>query len=646
MTVDDALDMPSVGGARMSPDGNSVLYSKSELNWKENKRDTKWYLVPAGGSPGDAFQFIGKAGGSSFQFSPDGEYLSLKRNVDGKSQIFWMRTAGGEAVQLTKHAIGVGNYKWTADGQKIFFVAPVAKSEADKKKHDQDDAIFIDEAPNGQRQGQWNQLWVFDVKTKKARVLTGENLIVSSFDPSPDGTRVAYTARSEARRNQQNRTEIYVLGVTDGVRTRLTENNAPEGNVLWAPDNGSILYSANDDQEWELRNSKLWTLDPDSREQRMLSAEFEGNVRGAVWTPDSTQILFVGQQGTDSNLYRLNVSSGQIEKLTELTGSVGGASFSKDRTKVVYSFSDFDTPGELFVASVSNFLPRQVTAVHAGFAERYHLASMRVIRWQSYDGLEIEGLLHLPASYREGARIPLILNIHGGPAGVFGNSFRASYHIYAGLGYASLSPNVRGSSGYTDQLLRGNMRDIGNGDYEDLMSGVDQVIDMGIADREHLGVRGWSYGGILGGFTITKTDRFKAASIGAGVYDWASEYGPGFNHDVRLWYIGGTPWENPEGYRDASTLTHVANITTPTILFHGLNDTTDTVGQSMMLFTALKDLGRTVRFIKFPREGHGIREPRHRRTLDIAEIEWFQKHVMGQAWKPWQRKAAVAEPSG
>jgi dipeptidyl aminopeptidase/acylaminoacyl peptidase len=646
MTVDDSLDMPSVGGATMSPDGNSVLYSKSELNWKENKRDTKWYLVPAGGSPGDAFQFIGDAGGSSVQFSPDGKHLSLKRNVDGKSQIFWMRTGGGEAVQLTKHSTSVGNYKWTADGQKIFFVAPVEKSEADKKKHDQDDAIFIDEAPNGQRLGQWNQLWVFDVKTKKARALTGENLIVSSFDPSPDGTRVAYTARSEARRNQQNRAEIYVLGVTDGLRTRLTENNAPESNVLWAPDSGSILYSANDDKEWELRNSKLWILDPDSREQRMLSAEFEGNVRGAVWTPDSTQILFVGQQRTDSNFYRLNLSSGQIEQLTELTGSVGGASFSKDRTKVVYSFSDSQTPGELFVASVSNFLPRQVTAVHAGFAERYHLASMRVIRWQSKDGLEIEGLLHLPASYREGARIPLILNIHGGPAGAFGNSFRASYHIYAGLGYGSLSPNVRGSSAYTDQLLRGNMRDIGNGDYEDLMSGVDEVIEMGIADREHLGVRGWSYGGILGGFTITKTDRFKAASIGAGVYDWASEYGPGFNHDIRLWYIGGTPWENPEGYRDASTLTHVAKITTPTILFHGLNDTTDTVGQSMMLFTALKDLGRTVRFIKFPREGHGIREPRHRRTLDIAEIEWFQKHVMGEDWKPWQRKEAVAKPNG
>ncbi|MGD8322035.1 MAG: prolyl oligopeptidase family serine peptidase, partial [Gemmatimonadota bacterium] len=200
-----------------------------------------------------------------------------------------------------------------------------------------------------------------------------------------------------------------------------------------------------------------------------------------------------------------------------------------------------------------------------------------------------------------------------------------------------LLPNVRGSSGYTDALLRGNMHDIGDGDYQDLMSGVDTVIARGVTSPDSLAIRGWSYGGILGGFTLTRTHRFKAASLGAMVSDWTSEYGPGFNYDVRLWYIGGTPWQNPEGYRQRSSLTHIADVRTPTLLLHGMNDRTDTEPQSMNYFQALKDQGKTVRYIRFPREPHGFREPRHQRTRDIEEIRWIQKYVRGLDWQPWVR---------
>jgi dipeptidyl aminopeptidase/acylaminoacyl peptidase len=170
------------------------------------------------------------------------------------------------------------------------------------------------------------------------------------------------------------------------------------------------------------------------------------------------------------------------------------------------------------------------------------------------------------------------------------------------------------------------------------MTGVDMVIEQGVVDADRMGLKGWSYGGILGGWTITQTDRFKAASIGAGVYDWTSEYGPGFNNDVRLWHIGGTPWDNAEAWREQSALTHVTNVTTPTILFHGSNDTTDTPQQSMMFFTALKDIGKApVRFIKFPREPHGFREPEHQRIRDIEEIKWMQQYILGVEWQPWER---------
>jgi dipeptidyl aminopeptidase/acylaminoacyl peptidase len=637
MTVDDGLNMVSVGSALMSPDGKSVFYSLSELDWAKNKRKSTYDMISADG--GDAYQYIGEAGGSSFQFSPDGKSLSFTRPVEQKAQIFLMPTGGGEAVQLTNHENAVGPFRWSQDSTMILFLAEEPRSKDDEKKYKAgDDAVFVDEGPNGQTEGSWNALWQFDVKAKKETKLTNEKLNIGGFDLSPDGTRILYTARFENRRNQGYLSEIYLFNIKDKTKTRLTDNRAPEGGLLWAPDGKSFVYSAPDDKVWELRNSKIWVMDPETKLYRMISGQFEGNIQGYIWTPDGASLLFSGLQKTNSNLFKLEAASGKLTKLTNLTGSLQVSSYSKDRKKMVYSFSDFDTPGDLYVSSTEEFKPVRLTDANPWVKKDLLLAGARVIRWKSKDGLEVEGLLFLPPDYQPGKKVPLMLNIHGGPAGSFSNRFSSIYHIYAGLGYASFCPNVRGSSGSSDGLLRGNMRDIGGGDYWDLMTGVDCVVKEGYADPDKLGLRGWSYGGILGGWTVTQTNRFKAASVGAMVSDWTSEYGPGFNHDVRLWYIGGTPWDNPKGYREKSSLTHAKNVTTPTLILHGANDTTDTEAQSMNFFATLKDMGKTVRYIKFPREPHGFGEPHHQRIRDIEEIAWMQKYVQGMDWKPWERK--------
>ncbi len=655
MTVDDALDMVNVGGATMSPSGDWVLYTQSELNWDDNKRDTKVYMTSSSPSAGDAaFQYVGEEGGSNFQFSPDGRYLIFRRSVGGESgggdaererskqQIFWMRTAGGEAVQLTEHATSVGQYKWSHDSSTIYFAAADERDEDDQKAIEKgSDAIFVDEGPNGQTASNWSNVWSFDIGSKEEAQLTEEEFLISSFDPSPDDKWMAMTARYSNRRNDADKTEVFLLNLESKEKTRLSDNHAPENGVQWAPDSSGFLYSAADDKEWLNRNTKLWLMDAALAEHRMLSGKFEGNLSNPVWTPDGQSILFTGQQGTNSNLFRLNVDNGDLEQLTDLEGILRAMSFSADRTRFVYSFQDFDTPPDLYTAEVDNFEPVRLTDTNPQIAE-LQLGGMQVFRWKSHDGMEIEGLLHLPVGYEEGKSYPLMLNIHGGPAGNFPNGWRSSYHWWAGLGYVAMSANVRGSSGYTDHLREGNTvargDGIGFGDFQDLMTGVDSLIERGIVDPERMGVRGWSYGGILGGWTITHTDRFKAASIGAGVYDWTSEYGPGFNNDVRLWHIGGTPWDNPDGYRNQSALTHAKNVTSATLLIHGIEDRTDTEQQSMMFFTALKDIGAVpVRYMKFPREPHGFREPRHQRTRDIEEIRWMQKYVLGEEWTPWER---------
>ena len=635
MTTDDGLDMIRVGGATISPDGSWVLFSKSELDWGENERKTTWWWVPTGG--GEPYRFIGEEGGSGFQFSPDGSMLSFTRSVDEKSQLFLMRTDGGEAQKLSKHKTSVGSYRWSQDGSKIFFVAAEPRSEEEEKaRKDGDDAIFVDEGPSGQRAGTWNNFWVIDVASKEEKRITEVDHRIGSFAVSPGADRIAFTSRSENRRNQQNHSEIRLLDVESGEIRQLTENRAPESRLVWAPDGQSLAYTARTDGEWELMLDKIWIMDPESGDKRMVSGAFDGNISTFVWTPDASAILFSGLQGTNNNLFRLDVGSGDVVKVTSALGSLSPSSFSRDRTRMAYVFQDFDTPSDVWIGPTDGSSGVRLTDANPWIEEKIVLGKGELIQWTSKDGTAIEGILMLPSG-DPGEALPLLLHIHGGPAGVFRNAFSTQNHVWAGLGYAQLFPNVRGSSGYDDELLSGNARDIGGGDYEDLMTGVDEVVARGIADPDQLGLRGWSYGGILGGWTVTQTDRFKGASIGAMVSDWTSEYGPGFNHDVRLWYIGGTPWENPGEWRERSALTHVANVTTPTLILHGMNDRTDTEPQSMMFFQALKDQGKIARYIRFPREPHGFREPRHQRTRDVEEIRWIQKYVRGIEWTPWER---------
>ena len=635
MSTDDGLDMVQVGGALISPDGSWVLFSRSELNWEENERETTWWRVSAEG--GEPYRYIGDDGGGDFQFSPDGSRLAFIRSVDDESQLFLLPTTGGEAVQLTEHETSVSSYAWSEDGLKIIFVATEPRTEEEEEAREAGyDAIFVDEGPNGQQSGNWNNLWLIEVESGAERRLTDTDHRIGSFSVAPNGNRILFTSRIENRRNQQNLSEIQLLEVEAGTIRQLTDNSAPEGRLSWAPDGRSFAYTARTDGEWELLLDKIWVMDPDGGGRRIVSGAFDGNIGNFVWAPDASAILFSGLHGTNNNLYRINLGSDSIEQITSSVGSLAPSSFSRDRVKMAYVFQDFDTPADIWVGPTDGTGAVQLTDVNPTITDELVLGQGEVIRWESRDGTEIEGILMLPAEYQSGM-LPLLLHIHGGPAGVFRNSFSASNHVWAGLGYAQLFPNVRGSSGYDDDLLRGNLRDIGSGDYEDLMTGVDELISRGIADPDKLGLRGWSYGGILGGWTITQTDRFKGASVGAMVSDWTSEYGPGFNHDVRLWYIGGTPWDNTDEWRERSALTHVANVTTPTLVLHGINDRTDTEPQSMMFFQALKDQGKITRYIRFPREPHGFQEPRHQRTRDVEEIRWIQKYVRNIEWTPWER---------
>lgn len=647
MTVDDQLNIVKVGDVRISPNGKQIFYSKTELVWEENDYKSTYYMASA--KDGKATQYIGEAGGQDFQFSPDGQYLTMMREVDEAPQIFIMPTLGGEAVQLTHHRGAINSYKWAPDASKIIFSADEPRSEEEEKEHKLGaDPVFVDEAPNGKEEARFSNLWSFDLKTKKEARLSEANFIVTEFDISQDGNRIILVGAPDNRTNYGHLSELYLLEADSKKMTRLTHNEAWESDLVWAPDGKTFAYRASSDTDFALRSGYFWIMNPETGSNRKLEGQNQGSIsyvsdNEIAWTEDGKYLLYTEQQRTHSNLYKLNIKTDKASAISKFPGIVTNVRFSKDRKQVVYGYENITTPRDLYVSEIgrepitSLSQAVRLTDVNPWVREELLLSSGEALRWAGKDGLEIEGWF-VPALNHSGDKMPLILQIHGGPAYATVNNFFIDYQILAGLGYAVLSPNYRASTGYGDEVLRGLMGEVGDGEYIDQMNGVDYVIANKNIDPDRMGIKGRSWGGVSTSYAITKTQRFKAASIGAMVGNWAAETGPGFSFDVGLWYIGGTPWDNPEEWAKRSSITHVKNITTPSIIFHGGEDTTSSVGQSLMFFTAMRDIGKApVRYIKFPRQGHNNHEPRLIRIRQIEEFKWYKKYIDGEDWQPWVR---------
>ena len=636
--IDDAINLARVSDPRISPDGERVLFSRSELDWEENERITALWVVNADGS--DARRFTSEDGDSGARWSPDGRWVAFLRSTEGEDrtrQVFIMRTDGGEARALTEHPTAVRSFQW-GDANSIFYLANDSlPEEEEERREDGYDAIFVDEAPNGQTRGEWSSLWRIglDSEDSEAKRLTTDKLRIGQFAVAPGAERVAYTHRSENRRNDGNLSEIAVLDVATGEARDLTENGAPENSLAWSPDGTQLSFVAPDLETWELDQGNLYVMDMESGDIREVAPGMRVDMRGTPqWHPSGDAFYFAGLDRTVARLYRMSAGSGELEAVSSGDGILSAPSFSADFTRYAFTESNPTSPGDIFVAGTDGGEPTRLTVANEWMADRA-LAEPEVVQWTSRDGLPIEGILY--RSQQPEAR-SLVLEIHGGPAGVFTRSFDADAQILVAAGYSIIQPNVRGSSGYGDELLRGNMEDIGGGDFDDVMTGVDYALDAGIADPDSLAVKGWSYGGILGGWTITQTDRFKAASLGAMVSDWQSEFGTGFNFDVARWYLGGDPWSNRDRWLERSAYSHLDQVTTPTILFHGERDRTDTMAQSMNFFAGLTHLGVESRFLLFPREGHGISEPRHHRTRLVEELRWLERFVRGNAdWEAPER---------
>ena len=625
--LEDMFLFKNITQAQFSPDGQRIAFVVSENDFIENRIDTDIWLAYTDGRPAVKLAASLKSDTQPL-WSPDGKKLAFLSSRDGNMQIYLMdMEKGGEAWKLSDHKPGIQTFKWAPDGKTIYFLAKVPKTK--KKKKSEPDVKVIDASFD------YTQLWSITLKDKSIKQLTHGKINIDNFDISPDGRTIAFGARPTPKVPDFFNSDLYILKL-DAKKPqpkKLVERPGIDTDPHFSPDGRTLVFSSTDGvKEW-IRNRNLYRISVNGGQPKNLTSRFDEHAAFVDWSPDGKYVYFYATEGVARHLYRVPANGGKAKKITGGRSVHGAFDVSPDGRTIVFMREDAEHPDELFVSRVSKYAPKPVSAVNA-IAEEYRIADSEIISWKGADGWTIEGILTKPVDYQPGQRYPLILLIHGGPAGVFVNAFTASagrpVQWLAAKGYAVLMPNPRGSGGYGEKFRKANLRDWGGKDYQDIMAGVDLVIQRGIADADRMGVMGWSYGGFMTSWIITQTDRFKAARVGAGVTNLYSFYGQTDIPDFMEFYFASLPWTDAEVFKKHSALYFIDRVKTPTLILHGEKDLRVPLAQGRELYTALKEMGVPVEFVVYPRQGHGVREPRLMRDVAKRTVEWFDRWILGR----------------
>ena len=631
---DAQVAYPLITELALAPDGARTAYVVREPLMTDEKSEFLYHIYLVGAAGGEPIQItFGESSNTAPRFSPDGQFLAFLSTRAGKANIYAMRVAGGEAWPLTRYEkTAVGDLRFSPDGALIAFTMDEPPSDEKEKA-----AKRGDDAERFDMDHTYSQLFTlsfsFAPRTlPEPRQLTHGQQAVMGFDWFPDSARLALTYTPSPVADDWPLMRLATIGAEGGepVDVALVASwggprVSPDGQWIacatgqqplsWAYDARVALYPANGGEPRTLADT------PDS----------QANIVG--WAPDSSAVYADEYASTRTQLYALPVSGEPARPLGagpavqyNLTGNARG--------QIACVGQDLHSPNGVYLRESADAAPRLLaqppmpSSWPAG-----PLPRAEVLRWNAPDGTQIEGVLVYPQGYAEGKRFPLIVSVHGGPSGIYDEAYIAQGTGYASLmelsdrGYAVLMPNPRGSSGYGKDFRFANVRDWGGGDFADIMAGVDHLIAQGLTDGERLGIMGWSYGGFMTSWAITQTDRFKAACVGAAVTNLQSFTGtadiPGFLPS----YFAGEFWEDAAIYAAHSPITHVGSVTTPALIQHGAADVRVPVSQGREFYNALKRRGVPSELVIYPRQGHGVDEPRLAIDMRRRAVEWLEKWI-------------------
>ena len=627
LSARDTLRINQVGAPALSPDGEWVVYTlrTRDMDDPELEAVTQLWRVRVDGT-GNRQLTRGPKSATAPAWSPEGDIIAFLaargEEADAKTQVHFLYTDGGEAWRVTEHDESVGAFWFAPDGSALLFTARDGLPEGEEERRKREgDAEVVDELYR------MSHLWVHDLETSETRRLTEGEFTVANPDWSPDSGQIAFEARPNPSANDRWRSDVWVVDVETGERRLLHENGGSDTAPRWSPDGRTIAFASNATASSNTLHDKLYLVAPAGGTPRVLLEDVDRDFSVAIWSPDGRYVFWPTGEGTSTSLFRVSLESGAVLTASAPGGRNSAWELSDDGTRWAWVHASPDWPADIYTATAGGE-PIRLTDANAWLREEgVLLGRVETVRWTNSDGDPVEGVLTKPVGYEEGAAYPFIVNPHGGPTGASLAAFNATTQFFAGNGYVVLQPNFRGSTNYGQAFVSANIDNWGITDYDDVMTGVDHAIAMGWADPERLVCYGWSYGGYLSAWIATQTGRFKAVSPGAGLTNLYSMYSTNDLQDYLASFFGGTPWTATDNYREHSPMTHVAGVTSPVLLMHGDNDTRVPPEQSVEFYRALRDLGKDVTFVRFPREGHGIVEPLHQMDRLRRYAAFFGEHV-------------------
>lgn len=629
-TPEATLKLKPITAVRVSPDGRRAVFTVGDVVMTDDQSERRNQIWLANVDGSDAYQAThADCASENPQWSPDGNFIAFVSKRGEYRQLFVLRTTGGEAEAITDGTTEVADFRWSPDSQSIAILAPSQPPDGEKRKKAKDDWSWKDEDPKN------NQVHLVSLTKntdgqRPLRLLVGIERHVVSVNWSPDGKQIVFDHQASPVADDWVTSKISLVDIETGEIRGVSAGSGAQTRPLFSPQGDQIACIVTDDPaRWYFR-ADIWIVPLDGNPPRALAATPEESPTLVGWSANGDLLYFSEPWRTTTRLYAVSLSD---DACSELLSSGVYAEFNLNATGawLGYTYQDMTTPVEAYATPLPELQPHKISTVHAEVSTE-RLPRAELLRWKATDGMEIEGILSLPADYKHDRRIPLLLVIHGGPTGVFveqflGNSYVYPTAVFAEKGWAVLRCNPRGSSGYGAAFRAANLRDWGGADYDDLMCGVDAVIASGIADPDRLGVMGWSYGGFMTSWILTQTNRFKAASIGAPVTNLMSFNGtadiPSFIPD----YFDAEFWDEPEVYHKHSPMFHVKNVSTPALIQHGEADIRVPIAQGYEYFSALKRRGVETRMIVFPRQPHGLIEPRMVLKAMETNVEWFEERL-------------------
>ncbi|OYY90116.1 MAG: peptidase S9 family protein [Sphingomonas sp. 28-66-16] len=644
-TVQESLDVQSFNNPAISPDGRWVVYEESRTNWVSNAFETDLWIADS--ATGDRRLLTVQANSSNAAaWSRDGRWIAflsdrpgvIAKSPSGKRQLWVMPAGGGEAQQVTALEDGVSAFEWAPDSRHFGIVTDSTEPGTLKQRKESFGDYHIVRGDYVMA-----QLWLIALPQTDAAgraiavpasrpITNGKDFSVMAFDFAPDGSKIAFASVRDPDIISGVTSKIQVADLATGKISMVAGEGGPNGNPKWSPDGRAIAFeTAAGAENYYYANGHIGIVPASGGATRIVGGNFDEDAQLLGW--DAGGIAFAALQKTEAGLFRIDPGTGAVTRVA-LAGTPIARSFSLSRSgrRLAYVGAAANRFPEIYLADLDRGAPAPITRGGEQLAQ-YQISTRQVVSWKSSDGTPIEGILYTPKNFDPKKKYPLLVVIHGGPTGIDLPVVVADRYYpierFIARGAIVLRPNYRGSAGYGAAFRALNVRNLGVGDYQDVISGVDSLVAKGFVDPARVGAMGWSQGGYISAFIATASDRFKAVSVGAGISDWMTYYA---NTDITpftVQYLKATPWDDPEVYRKTSPIAYLATARTPTLIQHGGSDRRVPIANGYELRQALEDKGVPVKMVVYEGLGHPINKPKQQRAVLEENENWFGHYIFG-----------------